>query len=272
MDQMVPSCPFDTSAYTGVPDSGKTVQAVDIPELIGKLDMFYAKEDYSGAENLILEGMKTALSANDWRSRLSLVSEQLGLYRKTAEKNKALDAVRNAAGLIEEHSMGRTVSGATVLLNAATTMKCFGDAEGSIPLFEHVLTVYSENLDPYDYRFAGLYNNMALSFEDIGEYEKAESLFKKALAVLQKLEATQNDQAVTWCNLAELYYSRDCEDERVTECMENAGENLLDPALKHDGYFAFTAGKCLPLFDSFGFFFYASRLRKILEDGNGISG
>jgi hypothetical protein len=53
--------------------------------------------------------------------------------------------------------------------------------------------------------------------------------------------------------------------------MEEAGERLLDPALPHDGYFAFTAGKCLPLFDAFGFFLYASRLRKILEENDGVS-
>ena len=265
------NCPFDNSAYTGTPDSGKTAVVLDIPELIRKLDAFYAKNDLHAAEKLITEGIDQALAAGDWRSRLSLVSEQLGLFRKTMDEEKAFSAIADAKELIEEHSMGRTVSGATVLLNAATTMKCFGDAEGSVPLFEHVLTVYSENLDPNDYRFAGLYNNMALSYEDTGAFEKAEAFFGRALAVLEKLPETNNDIAVTWCNLAELYYSRDCEDERVSECMEKAGELLLDPGLKHDGYFAFTAGKCLPLFDAFGFFYYASRLREKLEGSNGVS-
>ena len=271
MDTIEPSCPFDNTAYTGVPDAGRTDRGPDIPELIKELDALYAKNDLAAAEILIDEGIEQALGAGDWKSELSLVSEQLGLYRKTMEKDKALKAIADAQRLIGEHAMGRTVSGATVLLNAATTMKCFGNAEGSLPLFEHVLTVYSENLDPKDYRFAGLYNNMALSCEDTGAFEKAEAFFGRALAVLEKLPDTNNDIAVTWCNLAELYYARDCEDERVSACMENAGDKLLDPALKHDGYFAFTAGKCLPLFDAFGFFYYASRLRKILEESNGIS-
>lgn len=266
-----PACPFDTSAYTGIPDAQKTARALDIPELIKKLDALYAENDLPAAESLIDGAMERALAAGDWRSRLSLVSERLGLYRKTMDKEKALAAIREARELIEEHSMGRTVSGATVLLNAATTMKCFGDAAGSLPLFEHVLTVYSENLDPGDYRFAGLYNNMALSFADTGAFEKAEAFFGRALDVLEKLPDTNCDIAVTWCNLAELYYARDPEDERVSACMEEAGERLLDPALRHDGYFAFTAGKCLPLFDAFGFFYYASRLREIPEGKDGVS-
>ena len=266
-----PACPFDTSAYTGIPDAQKTARALDIPELIKELDALYAENDLPAADRLIDGALERATAAGDWRSRLSLLSERLGLVRRTMDREKALAAIREARELIEEHAMGRTVSGATVLLNAATTMKCFGNAEGSLPLFEHVLTVYSENLDPNDYRFAGLYNNMALSCEDTGAFEKAEAFFGRALAVLEKLPDTNNDIAVTWCNLAELYYARDCEDERVSACMENAGDQLLDPALKHDGYFAFTAGKCLPLFDAFGFFYYVSRLRKILEESNGIS-
>ena len=266
-----PQCLFDNTAYIGVPDTGKTEMAIDVPKLIKRLDKLYDINDYSSADKMISEALEQALDAGDWRSQLSLVSEQLGLFRKTGEEKKAFGAVNEAQRLIEEHSMGRTVSGATVLLNAATTLKCFGNAEESLPLFEHVLTVYSENLDPSDYRFAGLYNNMALSYEDTSRYEKAESFFKMALGVLEKLEDTGNDTAVTWCNLAELYYSQDCEDERVSECMENAGEALLDPELKHDGYFVFTVGKCLPLFDSFGFFYYASRLRKKLEEMKGVS-
>ncbi len=271
MDTIEPNCPFDITAHTGVPDTGRTACALNIPELIKELDALYAENDLPAAERLLGEGIARALAAGDWRSELSLVSEQLGLFRKTMDREKALTAVREARELIEEHGMGRTVSGATVLLNAATTMKCFGDAAGSLPLFEHVLAVYSENLDPRDYRFAGLYNNMALSYADTGAFEKAEAFFGRALDVLEKLPGTNNDIAVTWCNLAELYYGRDPEDERVAACMEEAGERLLDPALPHDGYFAFTAGKCLPLFDAFGFFLYASRLRKILEENDGVS-
>ena len=185
MDIIEPNCPFDITAHTGVPDAGKTSCAVDIPELIKKLDALYAENDLPVAENLIDGAMERALAAGDWRSRLSLVSELLGLYRKTMDRGKALSAIREARELIEEHGMGRTVSGATVLLNAATTMKCFGDAAGSLPLFEHVLTVYSENLDPQDYRFAGLYNNMALSYDETGDVPNAERCFKLALAILE---------------------------------------------------------------------------------------
>ena len=111
MDQETP-CPFDNSVYIGIPDSGRTASVIDVPDLVKQLDALYANNDYAAAESLIDAAMKKALDAGDWRSRLSLVSEQLGLFRKTLEKEKALKAVGEAHKLIAEHFMGRTVSGA----------------------------------------------------------------------------------------------------------------------------------------------------------------
>ena len=271
MDHQEPACPFDTTAYTGVPDSAPTMTVEDIPALIARLDRLYAREDYPAAETLLKEAKERALAGNDWRSRLSIVSEELGLTRKMMKEPEALVAVREAKQLIEEHGMGRTVSGATVLLNAATTLKCFGRAEESEPLFEHVARVYADYLDRTDYRFAGLYNNMALTFTDLGKYEKAERYFGLALDTLEHCDNSLCDTAVTWVNLAECYDRQDSEDERISACMEQAGECLLSPEVPMDGYYAFTVGKCLPDFERFGFFYYTAQLKKRMEHINGLS-
>ena len=41
-----PLCPFDNTAYIGVPDTGKTKVALDVPKLIKQLDELYDKNDY----------------------------------------------------------------------------------------------------------------------------------------------------------------------------------------------------------------------------------
>ena len=271
MDHQEPACPFDTSAYTGTPDSTLTLTAEAIPALIERLDRRYAREDYPAAESLLKEAKARTLTVNDWRSRLSIVSEELGLTRKMMKEPEALAAIDEAKQLIEDHDMGRTVSGATVLLNAATTLKCFVRAEESEPLFEHVARVYSDHLDCTDYRFAGLYNNMALTFADLGRYEKAERYFGLALDTLEHCDNSLCDTAVTWVNLAECYDRQDSEDERIVACMEQAGECLLSPEILVDGYYAFTVGKCLPAFERFGFFYYTAQLRKRMEHINGLS-
>ena len=174
-------------------------------------------------------------------------------------------AVNGSLDLIRLHRMGATVSGATVLLNAATTLKCFGRAKESIPIFEHVARVYGDNLDPTDYRFAGLYNNMGLSYEDEEDYLQAERCFRLALQVIAHSRNPQNELAVTCCNLAELYDRQDPEDPRIGEYMEKAWDYLNDPALPRNGYHAFTISKCAPSFDYFGYFLYSRELKERAE-------
>jgi len=265
MDHNEFCCIFDTSQYTGMPDTAPCPLALDVPGLIRALDALYARGREAEAGPFLERNRNEAKRRGDWRAELSMLSELLGHYRRTGEKDKALAAVNDALALIRDHHMGRTVSGATVLLNAATTLKCFGHAEDSIPIFTHVARVYSENLDPADYRFAGLYNNMALSYDDAGDTESAERFFHLALKTIAKTEHPENDSAVTWCNLAELYGRRDMEDARIGECLEKAWECLNAPGLPRDGYHAFTISKCAPSFDYHGFFLYAKELRERAE-------
>ena len=148
------------------------------------------------------------------------------------------------------------------MLNAATTLKCFGRAAESVPVFEHVCRVYAAKLSPEDYRFGGLYNNMALSYADMGDYDKAERHFKLAMSVIKRCENPDNELAVTLCNMAEMYYKIDHEDAHIEQCMEAAWEHLNAPDLPRDGYHAFTISKCAPSFDYFGYFLYAKQLKE----------
>ena len=265
MDHKEFCCIFDTTQYTGAPDTAPCPQAVDVPRLVGRFDALCSQGREEDARDLLEQALETARQGGDWRSELSVTSELLGQYRRTGEADKGLRAVRDALELVRVHHMGRTVSGATVLLNAATTLKAFGHAAESIPIFVHVARVYADNLDPADYRFAGLYNNMALSCDETGDTENAERCFRLALSILEKIGGQENDCAVTWCNLAEMYGRRDLEDERIAACLEKAWDCLSAPGLKHDGYHAFTISKCAPTFDYFGFFLYAKQLRERAE-------
>lgn len=264
-DYTEPACCFDASAYTGTPDGEPCANALYVPEIIRGLDALYENGREADAESYLEAWLSRARAAGDWRAELSVLSELLGQYRRSGNEERGIEAVNAALELIREHRMGQTVSGATVMLNAATTMKCFGRAAESIPIFEQVSRVYSNTLDAADYRFAGLYNNMALSFEDAGEYERAEKYFTLALRFLENCGAPKNELAVTLCNMAELYGKQDMEDARIEKCLDGAWEYLNDPELKRDGYHAFTISKCAPCFDYFGFFLYAKELRERAE-------
>jgi len=262
MDYTESRCCFDASLYTGKPDTGPCPKSMDVPGFIKELDALYSSGREAQAGQALDSAAEKARSMGDWRSELAVLSELCGHCRRSGEEKKALDAIDRLMELIREHRMGSTVSAATVLLNAATTLKCFGRAADSIPIFRHVSRVYSDNLDPSDYRFAGLFNNMALSCADVGDFSQAEELFKAAMKIIARCNEPQNELAVSLCNLAELYCKQNPEDERINECMERAWEYLNDPALPRDGYHAFTVSKCAPSFDYFGFFLYAAELKE----------
>lgn len=265
MDYTDSCCPFDNSQYTGTPDSRPCPVSLPVQDIIQELDGLYAKGRESEAEAFLEGWQQKARDCGDWRAELSLTSELLGQYRRSSNREKGLAAVNYALALIRRHQMGETVSGATVMLNAATTLKCFGEAAASIPIFCHVSRVYASRLDPWDYRFAGLYNNMALSYSDVGDFEQAERHFKLALKIIENCENPGNDMAVTYCNMAEMYDKQDHEDARIGACVERAWQLLNDPALPRDGYHAFTISKCAPSFSYFGYFLYAMELKERAE-------
>ena len=265
MDYLEPCCCFDSSAYTGTPDAEPCRNPIDVPAAIRELDALYNSGREKEAGAFLERQREKARAMGDWRGELSMLSELLGYHRRDGDREKAMAAVNGALDLIRVHRMGSTVSGATVLLNAATTMKCFGMAKESLPIFEHVARVYANNLDPTDYRFGGLYNNMALSYEDVGDYRRAEQHFQLALRVIAHSRNPDNELAVTWCNLAELYDRQDPEDPRIGECMEKAWEHLNAPGLPRNGYHAFTISKCAPSFDYFGYFLYSKELKERAE-------
>lgn len=254
-------CCFDASKYVAMPDSSPCPKVLDVPQIIEELDALYASGREAEAESFLETRREKAARAGDWRGELSMLSELLGQYRRSGNREKGLAASNEALELIRTHRMGYTLSGATVMLNAATTMKCFGLGAESLAVFTHVSRVYAENLDPYDYRFGGLYNNMALSYADAGRTEEAERHFRLAMEVMKRCPGGENELAVTLCNMAELYDRADHEDPRIEECMERAWEYLNAPELPRDGYHAFTASKCAPSFDYFGYFLYSKELR-----------
>lgn len=264
-DYSEPICCFDASSYTGSPDSPPSFRAVDVYDVLKRSDSLRDAGDTAAAEALLVSARDTAAEAGDWSSEITMLSELAGLYRYMRLEDRALSVCSDIFGLLREHHLGHTVAGATVLLNAATTLTSYGRHSGALDVFAHVSRVYMDHLDPSDYRFASLFNNMAAAYKDSGEYQNAERCYNFALSSLNRDKGRENDIAVTLCNLADLYNSLDPEDGRVNACMERAWEYLNAPGLPRDAYHRFTISKCLSAFDSLGYFAYAKELRERLK-------
>lgn len=110
-------------------------------------------------------------------------------------------AAREAAEIVYGEKMEEGVSGATILLNAATTENAFGDKQRARSLFGQAKRVLERELPAGDKRLAGLYNNMASLYSE-EDPERALAYFEKALAVLSAQDVPDCEAAVTYVNMA----------------------------------------------------------------------
>ncbi len=229
-------------------------EKLDIKRIIADLDGFFAVEDLMGAEILLNTALEKAVELGDKASQLSILSELMGFHRRTADKEAAIRASEDGIALIFELGIGKSVSGATVLLNAATTLSAYGEAERAIGYFCEVMRVFADNLDPSDYRFAGLYNNMGTAYSNLSEFENALTYYKAALGIMEKTD-NRMEVAVTNVNIAELYGNMQTEEscDEIDRYVQ-AALFELDRASVRDGYYAFTCRKCAPTLDRLGYF------------------
>lgn len=228
---------------------GQPLGRIDVRRIIEKLDVFFAKNDMGGAGRLLEYQRAEAVRLCDLEGELSIVNEMLGYYRKVNNKEKGMEAVERSLELIALLKKEESVSSATVFLNAATTMKAFGNAKDALLLYDKTENIYKDNLEPHDERFGGFYNNKALALVDMGEYKRAEECYLSALDIMINIEGGQPDMAVTYVNMAHMYEVADSD--MVNVCLENA-YNILKGDIRHDSYYAFVCTKCAPSFEYFG--------------------
>lgn len=234
---------------------------IPIRQILEKLDSLFARNDMQSAGRLLDYWRKDALSLRDKQGELTIVSEQMGYFRKTGEMDKALESVSRGLALIEELDIWDSVSAATIFLNAATTLKAFGKAEEALPLYENTLSIYNANLPQEDLRFGGFYNNYALALVDLEQFPEAEEAYLAALKVVLPQEKGRLDGASTYVNMAYLYESwKGASCPEIGTCLDKALEILDDTRIAQDGYLAFVLSKCAPGYRHFGMETVADRL------------
>ena len=244
---------------------------VPIGRVIQKLDSYLDKNDLSGAERHLLYWLNEAELGNDKNSEFTIFNELMGIYRKIGDKENAVKYAEKAVSYISTIGSA-TISAGTAYLNAATVYKAFGNAPKSMELFNKARSNYEQNLKENDQRLGGLYNNMALTLSALGEYQKADEYFEKALKVMENAENGEPEQAITYLNMADNKRAElGLADAKsiITEHLEKARELLNLPSVPQNGHYAFVCEKCAPTFREYGFFTFANlleeRAREIYE-------
>lgn len=238
--------------------------AIDTDRVISRLDEYLSRNDYKSAENHLDYWYAEAQTYNDKRAMITIGNEKIGLFRKTSQKEKALDACSSVIDLLSETGNTDSVTAGTTYINAATAYKSFGMAEEALPLYEKAKDIYEKQLTPSDARMGGLYNNMALTVTELKDYTRAKELYEKALEIMLGIKGGEGEAAITYCNLADWVYAQSgFEQTEIINCYLDKAEELLYSAdIKLDGNYAFICEKCAPVFGFYGYFITEKELLK----------
>ena len=248
------------------------MSAIPVARVLDKLDEHLGRNDYAAAERHLNYWLAEAEALGDARGALAVCNELVGLHRKCGREVPALHCAETALRLAHECGLDGSITMGTTLINAATAYNAFGKPETALPLYAQAQKIYEALLPPEDARRGALYNNTALAAMAAGQYVRARELFDKAMDVMSRAARGAAECAITCCNLADLTAAEqgtDAGEAEIFAHLDRAQELLDDPALPHDGYYAFVCEKCAPTFGHYGYFMteaeLLSRAKEIYE-------
>jgi tetratricopeptide (TPR) repeat protein len=238
---------------------------MEIQRILDKYDRLMDEKEFEEAGRHLNYWVAEAEAVKDDRSAFTLLNELVGFYRMQGRKEETLSVIDRLLKVTEQMDLNDTVSGATAYINAATGYKSADMAAEALPLYEKALVIYTRDLSPADTGISALYNNMALTLMELKDYDRSREFLVKALEILSKNENSENEQAITLLNLADLaektMHQEEAE-EKIAEYVEKAKEKLDESFLKKNAGFKFTAEKCIPAIKYHGYFLVAMDLEE----------
>ena len=179
---------------------------MNVENFFETLDSYFEKQQIDRIDPFLVASLEQAKEEEDYGAYITICNEMIGFYRSTSAFEKAYIAAEDVLLLMEELNMENTEHFATTLLNAATAYRAAGDYATALRYYKQALQIYDGILQPQDYRYAGLYNNMSILLEKMDENEEAIAYAGKALDIIKTLPNSEAQTATSMTNLALIYF------------------------------------------------------------------
>lgn len=237
---------------------------IPIARIIDKLDSLYARDETDEAGRVLDYWEKEARTLGDEKGLLEILSEELGYFRSVLNAERGLKAAEECIALVEKNGTCNSVSTATLYLNAATTMRAFGQAEKALGYYETAKEIFEKNLKDDDPLLAGFYNNYAATLVSLKRFDEGEEFYLRAVETLKKGGGSPNI-AVTYVNLAELQIERTKNEDDGEDYLMKSFDYLVNGGLERGREYLSAAKKCLPAFEYHGYFLQTAELKEIIN-------
>lgn len=175
---------------------------MDINQFLETLDKLYEEKRLGDVEPFFNKSLAQAVEENDDSARFTILNEMMGFFRDTSQYEKSINACHQCIEVMKAMGIEGTVDYATSLQNIANAHRAAGLLQESLDFYKEAFRIYEKNIDAGDYRFASLNNNIALLYQEMGDFKKAVEHLEKALSIIEKIEGSQIEVATTYSNLA----------------------------------------------------------------------
>ena len=170
-------------------------------QFIENLDQLFEEKRLKEVEPFLKDSLSQAVAEKDSSAQFTILNEMMGFFRDTSQYEKSIEACHQCMGLMKQMGIEGTVDYATSLQNIANAHRAAGLLQESLDFYQQAFQIYKENIPMDDYRFASLNNNIALLYQEMGDFEKAVEHLKKALAIIKEIEGAEIEVATTYSNL-----------------------------------------------------------------------
>ncbi|MCR4850930.1 MAG: DUF4125 family protein [Lachnospiraceae bacterium] len=175
---------------------------MNINEVLKEYDEIESTHDLERTEEYLISKIDEASNEKDTASQITLYNEIIGFYRETGAFQKSIDNCARLLGLLDGAGIKGSIEYATSLLNIANACRAAGLLKESLTYFNEVKRIYDETLEPDDFKYAPLYNNLALLFQEMGDHESATDTLKRALTLAKSMPGEDIKVAISHTNLA----------------------------------------------------------------------
>ena len=155
-------------------------------EILQQIDRLLEENKGAQAQALMEEGLEQALMSGDRGSAVTLLNELIGFCRETGQAEKSYYYGEAVLNLLQEMGLSGTLPFATSVLNIASAYRAGGRLEDAMTCYRAVEQIYSQVLEPGDMLVASLYNNKALLYQEMGEFEAAGAYLERALEIARE--------------------------------------------------------------------------------------
>lgn len=175
---------------------------MNIDRLLQELDEMFSRHEVDKIEYFLENNIERALEAGETGSAVTLMNEIIGYCRDTGKYEKGMFYCREVLRLLKLLGMEGSLSYGTTLLNVANFCRAAGRLQESMEFYKQVFDLYEGRMPGNDMRYASLYNNLSLLYQEMEDYQGACASLEHALAIVTSYPGMETETAVTYTNLA----------------------------------------------------------------------